>query len=677
MQKRIDYKKELNASQLQAVESTEGSHLVIAGAGSGKTRTLVFRVAYLVEKGIRPDQILLLTFTRKAAGQMLRRASLLLDERCSKVAGGTFHSFANMVLRKYTPALGISRSFSILDESDAEDTLNLLRTQLGFNKSEKRFPRKGTILEVISKSINKAQDLEQVLYDEFPQFIEWSKELKKIRDEYMKYKRSRSLLDYDDLLVYLRDLLVNHEHIRASLSSKYKYIMVDEYQDTNKLQAHIVCLLSGDYKNIMVVGDDSQSIYSFRGANFKNIIDFPKIFKDAKIITLEENYRSTQPILNLANELISMAKERFNKRLFTRKKGDKIPVFIDARDEHAQSKYIADKILELREEGVELKDMAVLFRSSWHSNDLEIELSSRNIPFAKYGGQKFVEAAHIKDVISYLRILYNLSDEVSWYRILLLMRGVGPKTAERIINEVIVNKKGLEIDKKLIEKIEDLKNLLALLKKISIDKQSPPELIRIFLDYYGPFLKEKYDDFPKRINDLDSLERIAARYKSLEQFLTDMAIEPPERNIIEAGFKDRDDSRLTLSTIHSAKGLEWHTVFLIYVAEGHLPSYLSFEDEDAIEEERRLFYVAVTRAKENLFLLKPNIDRSPHGYFDEGGTVFTRVSRFLDEGNIINRFVNVEVPYDVADESSCDEYDSGKAKHDKEFRDMLKDYFGE
>lgn len=675
MQKKIDYKKELNSSQLQAVESTEGPHLVIAGAGSGKTRVLVFRVAHLVEKGINPGEILLLTFTRKAAEQMLRRASLLLDERCSKVAGGTFHSFANMVLRKHAPVLGLSRSFSILDESDAEDTLNLLRTQLGFNKAEKRFPRKGTILELISKSINKAQDLEQVLYDEFPQFMEWEKELKKIRDEYAKYKRVRNLLDYDDLLVCLRDLLVNHEHIRMNLSGKYKYIMVDEYQDTNKLQSHIVCLLASEHKNIMVVGDDSQSIYSFRGANFKNIIDFPKIFKDTKIITLEENYRSTQPILNLANELISAAKDRFDKRLFTKKKGEKLPVFIDARDEHSQSRYIAEKILELREEGVELKDIAVLFRSSWHSNDLEVELASRNIPFAKYGGQKFVEAAHIKDVISYLRILYNLSDEVSWFRILLLMRGVGPKTAERVIKEVIINKKGLEIDSNLTEKIEDLKKLLGILKRTDIAKQLPCELIRIFLDYYGPFLKDKYDDFPKRINDLDSLERISARYKSLEQFLTDMAIEPPERNIIEAGFRDRDDSRLTLSTIHSAKGLEWHTVFLVYVADGHLPSYLSLEDEEAIEEERRLFYVAITRAKENLFLLKPNIDRSPHGYFDEGGTVFTKQSRFLAEGGILNRFVNIETGYELANDEGFEGEGYRRGRSDKEFLDMLGEYF--
>lgn len=634
-------KQELNPRQFEAVESTEGPHLIIAGAGSGKTRILVYRVANLVQKGVCPNEILLLTFTRKAAEEMLRRACQLLDGRCEKVSGGTFHSFANSVLRKYAAIFQIANNFSILDRSDAEDTLNLLRTQLGYHKFKERFPRKKAILDVISKSINKSIDLEAVLYDEYPQFIEWSQEVKKIRDAYAGYKLGKSLLDYDDLLVYLKDLLLKHDNIRCSLSRKYRYIMVDEYQDTNKLQAQIVYLLASEHKNVMVVGDDSQSIYSFRGANFKNIIDFPKIFKDAKIIKLEENYRSVQPILNLTNEVIKNADEKFEKTLFTRKKGTNLPVFVDAEDENAQSKYIADKILELREKGVELKDIAVLFRSGWHSNDLEIELANRNIPFIKYGGQKFVEAAHIKDIISYLRIASNIFDAVSWLRALLLIKGVGPKTAERIINEIMVNK-GLDKNSKLIQKFKEAVDLVELLKDIDLATDAPAKLIRMFLKYYEPLLKNKYDDFNKRLNDLDSLERIASRYDSLEKFLTDMALEPPEKNIIEAGNEDKDDSMLILSTIHSAKGLEWECVFLIYCAEGHLPSYLSLENKEQIEEERRLFYVALTRAKESLFLLKPHIDRSPRSYFGTGGSVLTQVSRFLLEGNIIDRFVEID-----------------------------------
>ena len=671
----IDYKNELNKAQLEAVQSIEGSYLVIAGAGSGKTRVLVHRVAYLVESGVRPDEILLLTFTRRASEEMLRRASILLDQRCSKVSGGTFHSFANMILRKYAPAVGLSNSFSIIDESDAQDAVNLIRTQLGFHKTEKRFPRKKAILESISKSVNKSSPIEEILYDEYPQFIEWADEIKKIRDEYIKYKRLKSLVDYDDLLVFLRNLLATREDIRQTLSRKYKYIMVDEYQDTNKLQAHIACLLSSEHKNIMVVGDDAQSIYSFRGANFKNIMDFPKIFNGARIITLEENYRSTQPILNLTNAVIKEARDKFEKHLYTKKQGKNLPIFVDARDENAQSKFVADKVLELREEGIELSDMAVLFRSGWHSNDLEVELASRDIPFAKYGGQKFVEAAHIKDVLSYLRIAHNMLDEVSWFRALLLIPGIGPKTAQALINEVIVAKKGFSPEEKFFKKTESLVKLFELLRDIDAASQTPQELIRIFLEYYQPLLKEKYDDFNKRLNDLDSLERIASRYKSLGSFLTDMALEPPERSLIEAGTKDLDDSRLTLSTIHSAKGLEWHTVFLIYAAEGHLPSYLSLENEDDIEEERRLFYVAATRAKENLILLKPHIDRSPRSFMDGGGSVFTQVSRFLEEGNILEKFAHIQTTGHESEDVDIEDIIGERSPRDKKFWDSMDEYF--
>ena len=675
MNKKLDYKNELNKAQLEAVESINGPYLVIAGAGSGKTRVLVHRVAYLVEQGVKPEQILLLTFTRRAAEEMLRRASLLLDERCKKISGGTFHSFANMILRKYAKLLEISNNFTILDQSDAEDAVNLVRTQLGYHKSEKRFPRKHAILEVISKSVNKSEDIADVLYDEYPQFMEFTDEIKKIRQEYNKYKREKSLLDYDDLLVFLKNLLSKHEDVRASLSAKYKYIMVDEYQDTNKLQAHIACLLAADHANIMVVGDDAQSIYSFRGANFKNIIDFPKIFKGTKIITLEENYRSTQPILNLTNAVIGQAKEKFEKHLYTQKKEGNIPIFLDCPDENSQSRFVADKILELREEGTALKDMAVLFRSGWHSNDLEIELASRNIPFAKYGGQKFIEAAHIKDLLSYLRIVYNAQDQVSWLRALLLIPKIGPKTATKIIEAVTNNPK----DEELLGKNMELVKLLELLKSVDCQHDTPAKIIEKFLSYYQPLLKAKYDDFNKRLNDLDSLLRIADRYKTTEQFLVDMALEPPERSLVEAGKRDKHDAALTLSTIHSAKGLEWHTVFLIYVAEGHLPSYLSLETDDEIEEERRLFYVAATRAKVNLFLLKPHIDRSPRSFMDGGGSVFTQVSRFLEQGGLLNKFVDVQGvgDSDAWDGVELEDIIGEKRQRNKEFFETMEEYFRE
>ncbi|MCK9431707.1 MAG: ATP-dependent helicase [Candidatus Omnitrophica bacterium] len=673
--KKIDYQRELNASQLNAVESVCGPHLVIAGAGSGKTRVLVHRVAYLVEKGVAPEEILLLTFTRRAAEEMLRRASILLDERCRNVSGGTFHSFANMVLRKYARFLELNSNFTILDQSDAEDAVNLIRTQLNFHKSEKRFPRKRAILEVISKSVNKSEEIATVLFDEYPQFIEFTEEIKKIRLEYDKYKRQKSLLDYDDLLVFLKDLLVKHEEVRGALSGRYKYIMVDEYQDTNKLQAHIACLLAGEHGNIMVVGDDAQSIYSFRGANFKNIIDFPRIFKGTKIITLEENYRSTQPILNLTNAVIAQAKEKFEKNLYTSKKGGNFPVFTDCPDENSQSVFVAEKILELREEGVDLKDIAVLFRSGWHSNDLEVELSGRNIPFVKYGGQKFVEASHIKDLVSYLRVAYNRNDQVSWLRILLLIPKIGPKTAGRVIEAFA----DLPKKEEFCRKIPEIRELFELLEDIDPLRHGPADILARFMVYYQPLLKLKYDDFNKRLNDLDSLLRIAQRYNSCEQFLVDMALEPPERAAVEPGRPDKDDSSLTLSTIHSAKGLEWHTVFLIYVAEGHLPSYLSLETEEQVEEERRLFYVAATRAKVNLFLLKPHIDRSPRSFMDGGGSVFTQVSRFLEEGGILKEFVDVRGSALTAgvDDLEIEDILGGKRSRDKIFFETLEDYFKE
>ncbi|MDD5115532.1 MAG: ATP-dependent helicase [Candidatus Omnitrophica bacterium] len=675
MHKKIDYKKELNKAQLEAVESISGAYLVIAGAGSGKTRVLVHRAAYLVEQGVNPEQILLLTFTRRAAEEMLRRASLLLDERCKRISGGTFHSFANMTLRKYAKLMGMSNNFTILDQSDAEDAVNLLRTQLGYHKSEKRFPRKHAILEIISKSVNKSEEISDVIYDEYPQFMGFSEQIKRIRQEYNKYKRDKSLLDYDDLLVFLRDLLSRHADARAGICAKYKYIMVDEYQDTNKLQAHIACLLAADHGNIMVVGDDAQSIYSFRGANFKNIIDFPKIFKDARIITLEENYRSTQPILDLTNAVIAQAKEKFEKHLYTKKRDGGIPVFLDCPDENSQSRYVADKILELREEDVALKDIAVLFRSGWHSNDLEIELASRNIPFVKYGGQKFVEAAHIKDILSYLRVAYNNSDQVSWLRALLLIPKIGPKTAGKIIETL----SGETKEKKDFPNNEDLSRLLGLLREVDCRRDGPAKTIEKFLVYYQPLLKNKYDDFNKRLSDLDSLLRIAERYKTTEQFLVDMALEPPERSLVEAGRRDKDDTALTLSTIHSAKGLEWHTVFLIYVAEGHLPSYLSLETAEEIEEERRLFYVAATRAKVNLFLLKPHIDRSPRSFMDGGGSVFTQVSRFLEDGGLINKFVDIQTPGGMngLDDVDIDDILGEKRQRNREFFESIEEYFRE
>ena len=633
----INYDEELNPTQKEAACSTEGPYLVIAGAGSGKTRVLVFRTAYLVERGVRPENILLLTFTRRAAREMLSRASGILDDRCQQVSGGTFHSFANTILRKYGERMGLPRHFTILDQADSENTVHMIRTHMGLGKNDKRFPKKNALFSVISKCVNKCIDLESVIYEEYPHFMEYSASIEKIHGEYTRYKKSMALADYDDLLVYLRDLLASDQKLREALSDYYRYIMVDEYQDTNKIQAEIVRLLTCRHDNIMVVGDDSQSIYSFRGAHFRNIIDFPKIFPKARVITLEENYRSSQPILDLTNEVISAAREKFDKNLFTQNAGENLPIYVEVPDENTQSRYITERITQLRAEGVKFSEMAVLFRSGWHSNDLEVQLAAQGVSFVKYGGQKFVESAHIKDALSFLRVVQNPGHDVSWLRILTMLKGIGAKTAQQIVDQIKI--KGLLLSPAILSKRPELAKIIHALRDVDRDDE-PNEILVRCLEAYYPLLMDQYDDYDKRMNDLESLEKIASRYNRLEDFLADMALEPPEKSLIDQNIERPDDAQLILSTIHSAKGLEWHSVFVIFLAEGYLPSYRAINSEEAIEEERRLFYVATTRAKKNLFLLRPQVDRSPRRGPD--ASMYTRVSRFLGEGDILRKYVKVE-----------------------------------
>ncbi len=637
----IDYKKELNQAQYEAVTSTEGPHLVIAGAGSGKTRVLVYRTAYLVEQGVDPRSILLLTFTRRAASQMLERASHILDERCQNVSGGTFHSFANLTLRRFADRIGLSRGFSILDEQDAESLVGILRKKRGFDKLDKRFPKKTTLYSAISKSINKCMDVEEVFYDEYPQLCQWAEQAAVLKNDYALAKRDMGVLDYDDLLIFLRDLLQQNQDIRGSLSRQYRYIMVDEYQDTNRIQAQIIRLLTDEHANIMVVGDDSQSIYAFRGAQFRNIIDFPNTFPGTKVIMLEENYRSSQPILDLTNEVIQSSREKFDKVLFSRRPGKQRPKYVDVYHENSQSKYITRRIAELRQEGVPLGEIAVLFRSGWHSNDLEIELSSWRIPFVKYGGQKFTEASHVKDVLAYLNIIHNRTHELAWLRVLMMVRGIGPKSAANLTQRVVSSAQ-LPMDAPSVVKNADLRRLFESLAKIDAAAQKPAEILDAVLNMYHPFFMDQYDDYDKRINDLESLQRIIQRYSSLEAFLSDLTLEPMEKSVLEAQRTQKKGDVLTLSTIHSAKGLEWHTVFLIHVCEGFLPSYKALNSHDAIEEERRLFYVATTRAKENLYLLRPQRNSSVQMNADVFSSPYTRVSRFIGEGRILTDYVDIE-----------------------------------
>jgi DNA helicase-2/ATP-dependent DNA helicase PcrA len=634
----INYKNELNPAQFDAVSALDGAYLVIAGAGTGKTRTLVYRVARLVELGYDPKSILLLTFTRKAANEMMNRASILLDNRCSKVNGGTFHSFANLILRRYAKAAGLDSSFTILDQSDSEDIINLIRSQAGFISKEKRFPNKQTLEKVFSLSINTGKPVKDLIEEDFPHFIEQLDKILDIQKVFINYKHKNNLLDYDDLLVYLKNLLLESGLPAKSLLSSIKYVMVDEYQDTNKLQAEIIKGLTQFNNNIMVVGDDSQSIYSFRGADFKNIMEFPKLFKNVKIIQLEENYRSVQPVLNFTNHVIEKAIEKYPKNLFTRKTGGELPVIVAAATENLQSKFIVEKILDLREEGVPLRDIAILFRSSFFSFDLEIELAKANIPFQKFGGMKFIETAHVKDVLAFLRIAANPKDVISWYRVLLLHEGVGPKTAQKILDELatarLTIKANPESNASFSEETSSHKSsdkiagLFQLLYKLHTVKSLPSEKAQLVMDYYYPLFKDKYDDYNKRNKDLEILLNITQNYKSLDNLLADLAIEPIIDSVIDIGAEDKENEFVTLSTIHSAKGLEWHSVFIIHLVEGFFPSSRSADKLETLEEERRLMYVASTRAKQNLFI------SYPMNIFDrEAGMTLSKPSRFITEIN--------------------------------------------
>ena len=624
----LDYRKELNDAQYQATTTVEGPLLIIAGAGTGKTRTLVYRVAHLIDTGVDPRSILLLTFTRRAAEEMLRRASLLIDNRCSQVAGGTFHSFANLVLREFGRRIDLSPSFTIMDRPDSEDAIQLLRAELGLNHKDKRFPRKQTVAEIFSMALNKQTTVPDLVEREYPHLFDSLGDLLRLYDHYVDYKKNKTLLDYDDLLTKLRDLLAQQEPVRRRLSEIYRFIMVDEYQDTNYLQAQIIRLLAAAHDNVAVVGDDAQSIYSFRGANFRNIMDFPEAFPGTRIIKLEENYRSTQPILNLTNTIIQRAKERYEKRLYTEKREGETPVLVQAESEQMQSRFVCQKILELREEGVPLWDIAVLFRSSFHSFDLELELARHNIPFIKRGGFQFMETTHIKDLLAHLRILANPQDLISWNRVLLLLEGVGTQMSQKITHWLLDGTSSVERLRTFgaKDKIAHGLKTLAQVLQFASQAQRPAEQTQYLMQYYIPILKRHHpDDHPKRLKDLEHFQGITERYRSLERLLSDMALEPPNDSVAGVLAVDPDEGPVVLSTIHSAKGLEWHSVFIIWALEGRFPSFYNINTDEELEEERRLLYVAATRAKENLFITYPI------KIFDRGlRMVLSRPSQFIE-----------------------------------------------
>ncbi len=620
----IDYKKELNPAQLDAVMHERGPALVIAGAGSGKTRALVFRVARLVESGVPASSILLLTFTRRAANEMLTRAKTLLKRERFGVMGGTFHSVANLVLKSHAGLVGYPHGFVIIDRTDSEAVLKLLADELDLIKKRRSFPKKAALADIISRSVNTEKPIEEVLFRFYPLHEPFLGEIETLASAYAGYKVRQRFMDFDDLLTNMIRLLGENPEVRGQLGQRFKHILVDEYQDVNRLQANIVKLLGADHGNVMVVGDDSQSIYSFRGADFRNILEFPEIFPEARVIKLEENFRSTQPILDAANAIIHGAQRGYTKCLFTVREGGERPYLAVLPDEAAQSRFVADQVAGLISEGLKLPEIAVLFRAGFHSFDLEVELNRRGVPYVKHGGVRFVEAAHIKDLLAHLRLLVNPGDLISWHRALLLVERVGPKTVRRVLH-ALGESPSLEGFFGFVEKeggkTPGLLNLAKLLGKLSTEKFTVSEMVGLVKRYYEPMLKAKFENHPKRLGELEYVEDWTAKYAGLREFLDEVALDP-----LETSGNNGSGEFLTISTVHSAKGLEWRAVFVISLLEGRFPSIRSMDDPDDLEEERRLLYVASTRAKEKLFF------SYPVWVFDRGsGRAFAEPSRFLME----------------------------------------------
>lgn len=626
----IDYDAELNAQQLAAVQAPGGPVLVVAGAGTGKTRTLVYRVAYLVESGTPPEQIVLLTFTRRASREMLARASTVLDGRCNRVRGGTFHSFCLNILRDHAQHLGFPRNFSILDASDDADVIDVLRAARGLHKSGQRFPRKRTLQSIFSATVNRELPLEEILAFQYPQFMVHLDVMTELQQAYEQYKQQHGLMNYDDLLRHALELVQSNEQVRQKVATACRHVLVDEYQDTNRLQAQLVKYLAGVHNNVMVVGDDAQSIYRFRGADFRNIFAFPKEFAGARVLKLEQNYRSTQPILDLANHIMGRARQKYDKALFSKRKGDELPGLIAASDDRFESRFVCQMVLELREQGIPLNRMAVLFRSSANSFDLEVELGQRGIPYVKYGGMKLSEAAHIKDVLAHLRILENPKDAVAWNRVLQLLPGIGPKTAQELIGWITeASEDPFELENRPFSPryVEALKELFQVLRPLfNNPKKSLIAQLEALITYYEPLLKKKYfEDYPKRQQDMDHFVALAENVTDRTTFLSSLALDPIELSALDTDPVDDDEAPLVLSTIHSAKGLEFHTVFLIHALDGIIPSGYALKEDAGVDEELRLMYVAVTRAEDNLFISYPVLQ-----YRRRQGEFLSNPSRFVE-----------------------------------------------
>jgi len=638
----------LNPAQRRAAEHGIGpdNHigpplLVIAGAGSGKTNTLAHRVAHLIVHGADPRRILLMTFSRRAAAEMARRVELIARNAIGSDRGlisdalawsGTFHGIGSRLLREYAEQIGLNPAFTIHDREDSADLLNLIRHERGLSKTKNRFPTKGTCLAIYSRCVNAETELDDVLAQSFPWCADWTAELKDLFAAYVEAKQNQNVLDYDDLLLYWAQM-VSDATLARDIGERFDHVLVDEYQDTNRLQSSILLALKPAGHGLTVVGDDAQSIYSFRAATVRNILVFPGQFSpSAEIVTLDRNYRSTQPVLEAANAVIGLAKERFTKNLWTDRTSTRSPQLVSVRDEGEQARYIVECVLANREEGAALKQQAVLFRASHHSGPLEIELTRRNIPFVKFGGLKFLDAAHVKDVFGLLRFVENPRDRVAGFRTLHLLPGVGPTSAQRVLDQMA------EADDPLDALCnapappragDDWKEFVRTIAHLQATDW-PGDLERARL-WYEPHLERIHEDAEVRRADLIQLEQIASGYPSRERFLTELTLDPPDAVSDQAGVPLLDEDYLILSTIHSAKGQEWRSVFVLNVVDGCIPSDLGVGTSAEIEEERRLLYVAMTRARDDLHLIVPQRFFT-HGQNAQGDRhVYASRTRFIPE----------------------------------------------
>jgi DNA helicase-2/ATP-dependent DNA helicase PcrA len=636
----LDYGKELNPQQLAVVKAAEGPILVIAGAGSGKTRVVTYRVAYLLEAGVQPASILLVTFTNKAAREMLRRVELLMPAAVgvsSRIWGGTFHHIGNRILRRHAPLVGFQPNYTILDQEDAKSLMETCISELRLNPKGSHFPRGEVLENMVGLSVNTQRPLEDIVWERFSYFYDLLEDIRAVAGHYRKKKKELNCLDFDDLLLYWKTLLQDHPEVRARYGEQFRHILVDEYQDTNRIQSDIIDLLAEKHGNLMVVGDDSQSIYSFRGAHFANILSFPDRYPSAKAFKLEINYRSTPEILHLANSSILFNRHQFPKKLRTVRPTGAVPCLVPVQDVLEQAYFVGQKIEEIRNGGTPLSEIAVLYRAHYHSMELQMELTRKGIPFQVRSGLRFFEQAHIKDVCAYLKIICNPMDELAWKRVLQLYPSVGKATAEkiwRLVSSGIPDPWTAMDSKEMMTKVpararegwRELTRLVAQLRREGMTSDPADMIEAILQGGYETILQAKYPNYESRTDDLRQLAVFAGQYASCQDFLSDLALLTSiesEPQSIEEG-----DGMLTLSSVHQAKGLEWSAVFVIWLAEGRFPAARSLSDSggEGEEEERRLFYVAVTRARDELFLCYPRFaaDRG-------GGETTQRPSRFISE----------------------------------------------